>query len=792
MAHLHEVLGDDPHFKIDPDTRVIIRTSENEPILIQNDHNSERFTFEIPKFVDGHDMELCDVIRVHFINISAENSLENALGLYEVDDLHVSADDESTMVFSWLLSREATTLVGTLSFLVEFICKKDGNVIDYSWHTGIYTGGIVSPGIDNTDSVIGQYYDVLNHWVAIIEQEGNKWVTTINQEGDLVRTDVLDRINAAAKEAENTSIAVIDARANEVKMDLTIHGINVNGLVVQETGNSDQKIMSQASVTKELNSLDSDMNTKFTGVNSEINVVKTEMGKIASAVDQYVEIPILDNYDTLGLVEGHYRGAYIEIGKTYVIENKVSEGWTFGVNMFVEFMDTNGEMSSPGQAYVNILNHLPFDYVDGYPSIRIVDFKLQSPVSSGDRTIYAIINVVYNGVAYKITNSVGIAPANTDRTYYVTRYKIGICGPESFSRLFEVKNHPQLQSDFLANANANGITNITKTNMAVINGVVTHTYTILLDDGTTTSFDVKDGVGISSIYMLYRDDYQDTYRVDLTNGTHKTFTIPNNNSVGIVTSTSGVAIHATGMLCLEHKVKVQVRSADPSVDLSTVTLRRCGKNILPPPTIETGETKSGVTLINNGDGTITLNGTATNSEYLVLYDGSTRLSGTYTLSGLVGGSGSTYYINAIINYGSNILTNGSTTINAKSSGTLTKIELCILSGAEFDNVTISPMLEVGDTATEFEEYVGTTYGITSDGTPASRVTSLTPTMNLLVDTLGVMIDATYNLDQTVAYNQMYNAVENNTNARIEFESRILEAINGVEEELRMIYEGGVE
>ena len=48
MAHIHSVYDNDTHFKIDPATRQISNES-GKVVLMQNDHNSERFTFEIPR-----------------------------------------------------------------------------------------------------------------------------------------------------------------------------------------------------------------------------------------------------------------------------------------------------------------------------------------------------------------------------------------------------------------------------------------------------------------------------------------------------------------------------------------------------------------------------------------------------------------------------------------------------------------------------------------------------------------------------------------------------------------------
>ena len=52
MAHQHGVYDTDKHFVIDSNTRKIENQSKSKITLIQNDHDSERFTFEIPRYVE--------------------------------------------------------------------------------------------------------------------------------------------------------------------------------------------------------------------------------------------------------------------------------------------------------------------------------------------------------------------------------------------------------------------------------------------------------------------------------------------------------------------------------------------------------------------------------------------------------------------------------------------------------------------------------------------------------------------------------------------------------------------
>ena len=70
MAHAHIVHDVDTHFSIDPLTRRLKYESENLPGIVKKDHNSQVLTFEVPRYaMDGHDMALCNKVRVHYINI---------------------------------------------------------------------------------------------------------------------------------------------------------------------------------------------------------------------------------------------------------------------------------------------------------------------------------------------------------------------------------------------------------------------------------------------------------------------------------------------------------------------------------------------------------------------------------------------------------------------------------------------------------------------------------------------------------------------------------------------------
>ena len=164
MSHVHNITDTDLHFQIDPGARSITFLGERKLKLIQGDHNSERVTFHVPRYVDSHDMSLCTKVEVHFNNISADKRNQSK-DVYPVDDVQVNTADDSVVTFSWLISGNATRFEGVLTFLIKFTCLT-GETVDYAWHTDLYSDIKVGEGMDNGEAVVAEYSDVLELWKA--------------------------------------------------------------------------------------------------------------------------------------------------------------------------------------------------------------------------------------------------------------------------------------------------------------------------------------------------------------------------------------------------------------------------------------------------------------------------------------------------------------------------------------------------------------------------------------------------------------------------------------------------
>ena len=164
MAHTHSIYDSDSHFSINPITRQIKNESSAKVIIMQYDHNSERFTFEMPREIEGHDMSLCNRVEVHFQNGTHAD-------VYTADDLQISPDGDDVVICSWLISRNATQYVGALTFKLRFACIGENSAIDYEWNTAIFKGISIGEGMNNGEAITEQYPDALEQLKQEIIEE---------------------------------------------------------------------------------------------------------------------------------------------------------------------------------------------------------------------------------------------------------------------------------------------------------------------------------------------------------------------------------------------------------------------------------------------------------------------------------------------------------------------------------------------------------------------------------------------------------------------------------------------
>lgn len=164
VIHSHPVYDSDEHYTIDPISRNITNVKSKKTSLIQYDHNSERFSFDIPRYVEGHDMTLCNKVEIHYLNLDSMKR-ERRVGVYEVEDLMVTTEDDQVAVFTWLISQNCTELAGSLSYIIMFACVEDGETT-YRWHTAINASIIIAKGMNNEEAITAplEFPDILQQW----------------------------------------------------------------------------------------------------------------------------------------------------------------------------------------------------------------------------------------------------------------------------------------------------------------------------------------------------------------------------------------------------------------------------------------------------------------------------------------------------------------------------------------------------------------------------------------------------------------------------------------------------
>lgn len=165
---------------------------------------------------------------------------------------------------------------------------------------------------------------------------------------------------------------------------------------------------------------------------------------------------------------------------------------------------------------------------------------------------------------------------------------------------------------------------------------------------------------------------------------------------------------------------IDLQSLNFNVEGGTTYPLGKSKNLIVYPFHHTTQTVSGITWTDNGDGTITANGTATaDSSFRLSYhkNDTTQVSvvpaGTYRLSGCpTGGATSTYFIEYCCapankdwgssdSYGNDVGSGTTVTTTAQSKF---RLRCVVMKGTKVTNLVFKPQMEAGSSATSFAKY----------------------------------------------------------------------------------------
>ena len=392
MAHSHIVSDSDNHFIIDPISRQISNNSKK-TILIKTDHNSEQFTFELPRYVEGHDMSLSNKVEVHFLNINSKTRQTNP-GIYNVVDFDVDAEDNTKVLGTWLVSREATKYPGSLNFVIRFSCLADDNVEYYSWNTAIYTGITIADTIENTETIVEDYVDIFRQWLDTLEMAGSTGdIYAISDDGTII--NLCEKVDG------------LDSHVTELESQITEFGNRVTG-VEQDVSEFKQNINTEVngfkeSVNTEVNAFKGSVNNDIEEMNSTINSFD---GRI-KAVEDFSEF-----FKTEKLTKGQLNSTSIGTEGTFYIRFGILQSTVgittvshnIGINLMVTKQNAGAEYS---QHFIT--------YIDDNLGMSATRIELSS-----------------DG---KLSVSMGIIELNSDKTRFVYSKLVDLSGTFYYRKL---------------------------------------------------------------------------------------------------------------------------------------------------------------------------------------------------------------------------------------------------------------------------------------------------------------------------------------------------------------------
>ena len=392
MAHAHIVSDSDNHFIIDPISRQISNNSRK-TILIKTDHNSEQFTFELPRYVEGHDMSLSNKVEVHFLNINSKTRQTNP-GIYNVVDFDVDAEDNTKVLGTWLVSREATKYPGSLNFVIRFSCLADDNVEYYSWNTAIYTGITIADTIENTETIVEDYVDIFRQWLDTLEMAGSTGdIYAISDDGTII--NLCEKVDG------------LDSHVTELEAQITDFGNRVTG-VEQDVSTFKEEVNTEVngfkeSVNTEVSAFKGSVNTDIEEMNSTINSFD---GRI-KAVEDFSEF-----FKTEKLTKGQLNSTSIGTEGTFYIRFGILQSTVgittvshnIGINLMVTKQNAGAEYS---QHFIS--------YIDDNLGMSATRIELSS-----------------DG---KLSVSMGIIELNSDKTRFVYSKLVDLSGTFYYRKL---------------------------------------------------------------------------------------------------------------------------------------------------------------------------------------------------------------------------------------------------------------------------------------------------------------------------------------------------------------------
>ena len=265
--------------------------------------------------------------------------------------------------------------------------------------------------------------------------------------------------------------------------------------------------------------------------------------------------------------------------------------------------------------------------------------------------------------------------------------------------------------------------------------------------------------GVSASFVMYSDQNGNNHQQHSGQDAELTLTKTAKINVYFVVMESRTVSNIT-VYPMIRLASVSDSNYEPYLDPSTVTVKRYGKNLLKNTLADS--TSCGVKRTVNSDGSITFSGTSTEVHGIGINAAINLPDGKYIISG---GQSNLF----LVIWGMSVATkswvsimpdkgDGAEFVADSSLYTHYLAQYQGLSGVSYA-CTSFPMIRAASVADDsFEAYIeSTTHIPSSDGT-VSGVTSLSPNMTILTDTVGAIVECEYNRDTNKVINKIIAAL----------------------------------
>jgi hypothetical protein len=858
---------------INPITKTIIPKYRNQKAVYvaKGDHKSVSVIFEMPRYVDGHDLSEDEyIIQIHFVNLS-EDGKNYSKGISEAISREIEGDNLS---FAWLVDNRATRYAGVVSvgITIEKYASVDGKAEEvYSWSTAPYGNTKVWDSHDNSSSMTEQEYDYLvatvntlvtlslqnklsevekniDDKVAYAESRLVAYTTAEIIEFDNKASGAIENFNRNANEALgeiNNRVAETERNAQDAagsahlardRMELAKSwAVGDTGYrEYEDTDNakfyseetSKQVILAQQKVeeaqqtVEEAQSLRDDVQTYppiaerhartaeswargGTGIREgedtdNAKYYSEQIGNHANDAKNYAKEAEQHANDAeaaadLAWQHSNVAGSYVADSIQFANEAK---GYADEAKGYAEKAADEANNANVAKSEAERIAEQTHSYVGeaqqyaGEAQQHAEEAQLRARDSG-------VSSMTASEYAEESRNSANEAKGYAEQAQNAvvginTPYANALKG-EASGTMVSMKDVSPIEHKIDVELGSKNLFYINATKKANSYGIeydLTEGKSSFILNGTTTKdasfnisvFTLKAGTytvsifgtnnitsDMDRIFLRYTDASGTAITVNnIMADVPKTFTLTCESSVRIDAVIASNSTYSNKEVSIQIEEGTVATAYTPFVaDVSKAKLYRTGKNLIPYPYKHTTRTQNGITFTDNGDGSITVNGTATASTFFDIAPiwGEYNLpAGSYFLSGCpAGGSASTYRLTLAFHSANYPEGAHSFDGSDRGQGTIAKVSedvariycrIVIVQGFTANNLVFKPQLEKGTVATEYELYIEPVE------VDKDNVTSLYPTTTLYSDTSGVLIEAKYNRDLNKVIAELYNAITN--------------------------------